>query len=52
MVGSYKYSNKTEKFKFESKIIICCNEKPNVSNSDQAFWDRCKILEFKTRFVE
>lgn len=49
----YLYSNAMITFTLKFKLILLCNDKPKVNAvNDQAFWNRCRCIEFPTTFVE
>jgi P4 family phage/plasmid primase-like protien len=49
----YLYSNEMITFTLKFKLILLCNDKPKVNAlNDQAFWNRCRCVEFPITFVE
>jgi len=49
----YLYSNDMITFTLKFKLILLCNDKPKVNAiNDQAFWNRCRCVEFPITFVE
>jgi P4 family phage/plasmid primase-like protien len=49
----YLYSNDMITFTLKFKLILLCNDKPKVNAlNDQAFWNRCRCIEFPITFVE
>ena len=49
----YLYSNEMITFTLKFKLILLCNDKPKVNAiNDQAFWNRCRCVEFPVTFVE
>lgn len=38
-------------FYAQFKLIVSCNEKPQVRNGDEAFWDRIYLLPFEMKFL-
>lgn len=44
--------SKQIEFKPQFKIVLCCNDKPNINSYDGGVWRRLRIIEFKSKFVE
>lgn len=47
------YKGKIKKFTPVFKLVLSCNDKPNIDKpDDEAFWHRCRCLAFPNIFVE
>lgn len=40
-----------ERFKIMGKIFMCCNRLPIITEMDNGFWRRVKVIPFNSRFV-
>jgi len=51
--GRMLYSNTEITYRFCFKLILLCNDKPNIDKpDDMAFWDRCRCVDFPTTFCD
>ena len=51
--GRLLYSNNEITYRFCFKLILLCNDKPNIDKpDDMAFWDRCRCVDFPTTFCD
>lgn len=50
--GRFLYSNATVSFKPHFKLILICNDIPEMNVNDEAVWKRARVIDFPVTFVD
>lgn len=45
------YERTMQKFKPQFKMILLCNDIPEMDKNDEGVWNRCRCISFPTKFV-
>ena len=52
MIASRQLFKEQTKYAPQFKLVMICNEKPNISSQDEGTWRRIRLVPFKSIFVD